>query len=175
VGSVTLKPVTAGNRTFWHWESTFSTSPGREREFGQMVAEGVYEAGFENLRRHLLQGGDRRLPVAAPGVLGMEAAGTVTDVGDGVTGFLPGDRVAYLGPLPGAYCCVRTVPAGWVVRLPAAVDDETAAALLLKGLTADMLLRNLAAWAPAPGCWCTRPPAAPVCSCARGRAGWVHA
>ena len=69
---------------------------------------------------------------AAPGVLGMEAAGTVTDVGDAVTGFLPGDRVAYLGPLPGAYCSVRCVPANWVLRLPAAVEDDTAAALLLQ-------------------------------------------
>jgi NADPH:quinone reductase-like Zn-dependent oxidoreductase len=73
----------------------------------------------------------------------MEAAGTVLDVGPGVNGLLPGDRVAYLGPVPGAYCSVRSVPASWCVRLPAAVDDDTAAALLLKGLTADMLLRDL--------------------------------
>jgi NADPH:quinone reductase-like Zn-dependent oxidoreductase len=78
-----------------------------------------------------------------PGVLGMEAAGTVLDVGAGVTGFMSGERVAYLGPQPGAYCSVRCVPAAWLVRLPPAVDDDTAAALLLKGLTADMLLRDL--------------------------------
>jgi uncharacterized protein YndB with AHSA1/START domain len=53
VATVTLKPVTDGNRTFWHWESTFSTPPGRERELRDMVAQGVYEAGFENLRQHL--------------------------------------------------------------------------------------------------------------------------
>ena len=45
--------------------------------------------------------------------------------------------------MPGAYCGVRNVPADWVVRLPAGVEDETAAALLLKGLTADFLLRDL--------------------------------
>jgi NADPH:quinone reductase-like Zn-dependent oxidoreductase len=73
----------------------------------------------------------------------MEAAGAVIDVGTGVTGLLPGDRVAYIGPLPGAYCSVRTVPAAWVLRLPAAIDDDVAAATLLKGLTADMLLRDL--------------------------------
>ena len=73
----------------------------------------------------------------------MEAAGTVIDVGAGVSGLLPGDRVAYLGPVPGAYCSVRTVPADWVVRLPAAVEDDAAAALLLKGITADFLLRDL--------------------------------
>ena len=78
-----------------------------------------------------------------PGVPGMEAAGTVVDVGAGVSGVLPGDRVAYLGPQPGAYCSVRTVPAAWVVRLPAAVEDDVAAATLLKGLTADYLLRDL--------------------------------
>jgi NADPH:quinone reductase-like Zn-dependent oxidoreductase len=79
-----------------------------------------------------------------PGVLGMEAAGTIVDVGTGVTGLLPGDRVAYLCPQPGAYRSVRTLPARHVVRLPADVDEETAAALLLKGVTADYLLRDLA-------------------------------
>jgi len=73
----------------------------------------------------------------------MEAAGSVIDVGEGVHGLLPGDRVAYLGPVPGAYCGVRNVPASWLVPLPAAIDDETAAAVLLKGLTADYLLRDL--------------------------------
>ena len=66
VATVTLKPVTDGNRTFWHWESTFATPPGRERELRDMVAQGVYEAGFENLRRHLRPGGDLRAPAAAP-------------------------------------------------------------------------------------------------------------
>jgi len=65
------------------------------------------------------------------------------DVGRGVNGLLPGDRVAYLGPLPGAYCSVRSVPADWIVRLPPTVEVDTAAALLLKGLTADVLLRDL--------------------------------
>jgi len=79
----------------------------------------------------------------APGVPGMEAAGGVLDVGPQVSGFLPGDRVAYLGPVPGAYCGVRSVPADWVVRLPPEIEDETAAALLLKGITADYLLHDL--------------------------------
>ena len=76
-------------------------------------------------------------PMLQPGGMpGMEAAGSVIDVGPGVTGVLPGDRVACIGPLPGAYCTVRTVPVDWVVRVPPAVEDEMAAALLLKGLTA---------------------------------------
>src|SRR5262252_90221 len=71
VATVTLKPVTDGERTFWHWESTFSTPPGRERELREMVARDVYEAGFENLRRHLGIGADRRagaatMPVGEP-------------------------------------------------------------------------------------------------------------
>ena len=211
VATVTLKPVTDGDRTFWHWESTFATPPGQERALTQMVAHDVYEAGFANLRRYLEQGGDLRdsggsrsampasLPLPArravvrryggpdvleaddgeapapaaaevrirqraigvnyfdvylrkgwvpallplPGVPGMEAVGTVVDVGPGVHGILPGDRVAYLGAVPGAYCSVRTVPADWVVRLPGEIGDELAAATLLKGITADVLLRDL--------------------------------
>src|SRR5215207_455772 len=60
VATITLKPVTEGNRTFWHWESSFATPLGRERELRDMVAQGVYEACFENLRRYLRQGGDLR-------------------------------------------------------------------------------------------------------------------
>jgi NADPH2:quinone reductase len=209
VATVTLKPVTDGDRTFWHWESTFATPPGRERELCEMVAQGVYEAGFENLRRHLDVGADLRTPGSAPlptalplatrrivvqhyggaeqlvaeetscpppapgevrihqraigvnfidvylrrgwiapmlaegGTPGMEAAGSVIDVGPGVGDLIPGDRVAYLGPVPGAYCGARCVPADWVLRLPPMVEDDVAAALLLKGLTADYLLHDL--------------------------------
>jgi NADPH:quinone reductase-like Zn-dependent oxidoreductase len=78
-----------------------------------------------------------------PGVPGLEAAGTVLDVGPGVTGLMAGDRVACMTPMPGAYRSVRTVSVDHVVRLPAAVDDEVAAATLLKGVTADYLLRDL--------------------------------
>jgi NADPH:quinone reductase-like Zn-dependent oxidoreductase len=98
----------------------------------------------------------------------MEAAGTVLDTGANVSGLLPGDRVAYLGPAPGAYCEVRSVPADWVVRLPAPVEDDVAAALLLKGITADYLLHDLGHVGPARGCWCTRPRAASACSSAHG-------
>ena len=172
VATVTLKRVTDGNRTFWHWESTFATPPGMERELRELVSQSVYEAGFANLRRHLQRGGDLRQPgstampsalavptrrvavhrygaadvlraevaeaaapregevriqqraigvnfldvylrrgwipelMPLPGVPGMEAAGTVIDVGANVNGLLAGDRVAYVGPMPGAYCSV---------------------------------------------------------------------
>ena len=213
VATITLKPVTDGQRTFWHWASSFATPPGMEAELRQMVANGVYEAGFINLKRHLQLGtharntarltaaksssqataipaqtikvreygqatelrsetshvappgpGEVRIRQTAigvnyldvylrkgwipelfplPGTPGMEAAGEVIDVGPDVTSLLPGDRVAYMGPLPGSYTSVRNVPVAWTVRLGAGVDDITAAASLLKGITADYLLRDL--------------------------------
>jgi NADPH:quinone reductase-like Zn-dependent oxidoreductase len=65
VATVTLKRVTDGERTFWHWQSTFETPPGREQELADMVGRGVYEAGFEGLRRHLREP-QRSRPAAAP-------------------------------------------------------------------------------------------------------------
>src|SRR5262245_48747996 len=53
VATVRLKPVTDGRRTFWHWQSTFATPPGRERELAESVGNGVYEAGFAALRDYL--------------------------------------------------------------------------------------------------------------------------
>lgn len=78
-----------------------------------------------------------------PAVPGMEAAGVVVDVGPGVTHLTPGDRVAYACPPVGAYAAARTIDAALVVKLPAAIDDETAAAVLLKGLTAEFLLHRV--------------------------------
>lgn len=83
-----------------------------------------------------------------PGVPGMEAAGVVLDVGPGVTHLSPGDRVAYACPPVGAYAAVRTMDAGLVLRLPDDIDDETAAAVLLKGLTAEFLLHQVHAVRP---------------------------
>jgi NADPH:quinone reductase len=53
VATVQLKRVTDGNRTFWHWESTFDVPKGREREFAELVGNGVYEGGFKGLRSYL--------------------------------------------------------------------------------------------------------------------------
>jgi NADPH:quinone reductase-like Zn-dependent oxidoreductase/uncharacterized protein YndB with AHSA1/START domain len=208
VATVSLKRVTDGDRTFWHWQSTFDTPPGRERELADMVGRGVYEAGFEGLRRYLREGATRSRPstttggttvgqmaaqavvlrefggsdrlsyqnltvsppgakevrvrqtaigvnfidiyirrgeyriVEPPAVLGMEAAGTVVDVGDDVHHLLPGDVVAYAYGLPGAYATLRTLPADQVVPVPRGVSDETAAAVLFKGLTAEYLLHR---------------------------------
>jgi NADPH:quinone reductase-like Zn-dependent oxidoreductase len=77
-----------------------------------------------------------------PGTPGMEAAGQVIDVGEGVVGILPGDRVAYACPPVGAYCDVRTMKADQLVVLPGDIDDDTAAAVMLKGMSAEYLLRR---------------------------------
>ncbi len=79
---------------------------------------------------------------ALPGSIGMEAAGIVEAVGDGVDWVAPGDRVAYACPPPGAYCEARVMPAGHLVRLPDAVSDDQAASLMLKGMTAEYLLHR---------------------------------
>jgi NADPH:quinone reductase-like Zn-dependent oxidoreductase len=84
------------------------------------------------------------VPLASPGQpLGVEAAGVVLDIGSEVTAFKPGDRVAYAMLPPGSYATHRNVPANQLVRVPAHVSDETAAAVLLKGLTAEYLLHRL--------------------------------
>jgi NADPH:quinone reductase len=78
---------------------------------------------------------------ALPFIPGMEGAGTVDALGSDVEGFHVGDRVAYLGVL-GGYAGVRNLPASRAVRLPAEVSDEVAAGMMLKGLTAQYLLRQ---------------------------------
>lgn len=78
-------------------------------------------------------------PAALPLVLGVEGAGVVTATGDGVATLKVGDRVVYNGA-PGGYASTRNAPADRLIRIPAWVDDETAAAIFLKGLTAWMLL-----------------------------------
>ncbi len=81
-------------------------------------------------------------PVPLPSALGSEAAGIVEAVGPGVSDLSPGDRVAYgFAPL-GAYAEERLIPADRLIKLPASVDDRTAAAMMLKGLTAQYLLRQ---------------------------------
>ena len=76
-----------------------------------------------------------------PSPLGLEAAGTITAIGDGVEGFSVGDRVAY-GPVLGAYATHRNAPAARVVKIPDGIDDQTAAAVLMKGTTVEYLLNR---------------------------------
>ena len=81
-------------------------------------------------------------PMSLPAGLGREAAGVVVAVGRKVKGFRKGDRVAYAHTQPGSYSELRNLPAARLVKLPKAISDEQGAALMLKGLTAQYLLRR---------------------------------
>jgi NADPH2:quinone reductase len=81
--------------------------------------------------------------VTPPGILGMEGAGIVESVGAGVTNVRPGDRVGYACAPPGSYTSVRTMRTDLLVRLPDFVNDEVAASLLLKGVSAGFLLHDV--------------------------------
>ncbi|HEX2333774.1 MAG TPA: SRPBCC family protein, partial [Burkholderiales bacterium] len=200
VATVQLKRVTDGDRTFWHWESTFDVPRGREREFDQLVGGGVYEAGFHALAEYLKNGegrssSSRLSPITSvepqgvvatgfggpevlqfrrlepprgevlirqtavgvnyidvyirkglyrmiepPAPIGMEAAGVVVESRS--SRFRPGDRVAYACTPPGAYVTMRALPADQLVLLPGYINDETAAAVMLKGMTAEYLLHR---------------------------------
>ncbi|MGD0721897.1 MAG: quinone oxidoreductase [Roseiarcus sp.] len=78
---------------------------------------------------------------ATPFTPGNEAAGEIVSLGKGVKGFGPGDRVVYVGPL-GSYAQERNAEAKYLVKLPKAISYETGAAMMLKGLTAQYLLRQ---------------------------------
>ncbi|MGW2650536.1 quinone oxidoreductase family protein [Streptomyces sp. NPDC001393] len=82
-------------------------------------------------------------PVRLPDGIGVEAAGVVEAVGEGVTDVAPGDRVTYTGSPLGAYSTERVMDASHLIRLPADISCETAAAMTMRGLTAAYLLRRI--------------------------------
>ncbi|MBA3507896.1 MAG: quinone oxidoreductase [Betaproteobacteria bacterium] len=84
--------------------------------------------------------GQYKLPL--PTGIGLEGAGVVEEVGGGVDWVQPGDRVAYSGGAPGSYSTERVMPAERLIKIPAGVSDETAATLMLKGLTVQYLFRQ---------------------------------
>ena len=94
-------------------------------------------------------------PLKFPVILGNEGAGIIAACGEGVEGFRPGDRIAYVGSggpfyeMTGSYAEERNLPVSCLVRLPDDIADETAAALLLKGLTAAMIVNRV--YRPRPG------------------------
>jgi NADPH2:quinone reductase len=81
-------------------------------------------------------------PLVLPHGIGMEGAGVVEAVGEGVTHLKTGDRAAYASMPPGSYCEVRVMPAKTVCKLPDGIAFDTAAAMMLKGLTAQYLLKK---------------------------------
>ncbi len=81
-------------------------------------------------------------PMDPPFGVGMEGAAVVEAIGDGVTGLSVGDRVAYAAPPPGSYAEARLFPADKLVKVPDSVSDESAAAMMLKGMTVEYLLNR---------------------------------
>ncbi|MCL2657514.1 MAG: quinone oxidoreductase [Betaproteobacteria bacterium] len=81
-------------------------------------------------------------PVPLPSGIGQEGAGVVEALGEGVSGFQVGDRVAYAGGPLGAYAELRNMPTDHLLKLPDQIDFETGAAMMLAGLTAQYLLRQ---------------------------------
>ncbi len=227
VATVSLKPVTMGNATYWRWQSRFNPPPEDAARLVRLVGDDIYRAGFEAIRALVAQpaqrtaapaplapaaptpstrqpvgeaiagraivvrrhGGpevlsleDVAVPPPGPGELriaqvaagvnfidvhgragssatlatlpaipGMEGAGRVLDVGEGVRGFAPGDRIAYAGGPPGAYASHRLLPAEVAVPLPDDIDEAVAAASLLRGMTAAAVLTRIVR--PADGDW----------------------
>lgn len=82
-------------------------------------------------------------PAPLPAGLGVEAAGIIEAVGPGVTDFAAGDRVAYTGSPLGAYSTARVMPTASLVKLPEAIAFETAAAMMMRGLTSSYLMRRI--------------------------------
>ncbi len=80
-------------------------------------------------------------PVPLPSGIGLEGAGVVEELGEGVKGLKVGDRIAYGVGALGAYAEMRNLPANRITRLPAEISDETAAGMMLKGMTVRYLLR----------------------------------
>src|SRR5262249_35336395 len=81
-------------------------------------------------------------PLQLPSGLGSEGAGVVEAVGPNVTAVKAGDRVAYAGGPPGSYSEVRVMPADRLVKIPDSIPDQTAAAMMLKGMTTQYLIRR---------------------------------
>ncbi len=81
-------------------------------------------------------------PMPLPSGLGSEAAGVIEEVGPGVSGLKPGDRVAYAGGPLGAYSEARVMPADRLVAVPEGISDQQGAAMMLKGMTAWYLVRR---------------------------------
>ena len=125
-----------GDASVLRWESVELPAPGPGEAQVRHTAVGLNFIDVYH-RTGLYPVGD------LPSGLGMEAAGVVESVGDGVTEVAVGDRVAYAnGPL-GAYSERRNLPAARVVKLPDTIEDRQAAAMMLQGMTAEYLLRRL--------------------------------
>jgi NADPH2:quinone reductase len=125
---------TPGGPENLEWSAVETAAPARGEVLIQQRAVGV------NFIDTYYRKGAYPWPIT-PLIPGGEAAGIVEQVGDGVTDFKSGDRVAYILPI-GAYRTRRVVPAERLVKLPEGIDFEVAASMMLKGLTAQFLLNS---------------------------------
>ncbi|MBL8645731.1 MAG: quinone oxidoreductase [Sphingosinicella sp.] len=83
-------------------------------------------------------------PVGLPAAPGIEAAGVVEAIGEGASGFAPGDRIGYFTGRPGAYATHRNIPATQALKLPDSLSDEDAAGVMLKAATTEYLVERCA-------------------------------
>jgi len=137
IGSGAIVVSTFGGPEVLQWRQCSAPPPGPGEVRIRHAAIGVNFIDVYCRTGHF----DMLTPSRIPG---MEAAGQIVDVGSGVTGLLPGDRVAYACSPPGAYCEVRTMAAGLIVKLPDEIDDTAAASVMLKGMSAEFLIHRVA-------------------------------
>jgi NADPH:quinone reductase len=130
---------TAGGPENFSWEDWDPGAPGA----GEVRVRQTF-AGLNYVDTYLRSG---QYPTELPAVLGREGVGVVETLGDGVTGLKVGDRVAYSSHL-GSYAEANVVPADRLVPLPDDIADEAAAAMMLKGMTAQYLVRQTKALGP---------------------------
>ncbi len=116
------------------WEQVDVPSPGK----GEAVVK-VEAVGFNFVDIYFRTG---FYPMPLPGGIGNEGAGVIEALGKGVKGFKVGDRVAWGTAPPGSYAERRLIPASVLVPLPKSIDARAAAAMMLKGMTAEYLLRR---------------------------------
>jgi NADPH:quinone reductase len=136
-----IKMYTTGGPEVLSWESHDPGLPGPGE------ARVIHEAIGLNFIDVYHRTGLYPLPTL-PAIPGLEGAGTIDRVGEGVTEFKKGDRVAYAGNPPGAYAEVRCIPAHRLVKLPDAISTHDAAGMMLQGMTARYLLKGCFAVGP---------------------------
>jgi NADPH2:quinone reductase len=129
-----IRIESTGGPDVMKWEEVAVGDPGRGEARVRHTAVGV------NYIDTYYRSGLYKLPL--PSGMGSEAAGVVEAVGADVDWVKPGDRVAYSGGPLGAYSTARVMPADRLVKIPAGIDDRTAATLMLKGLTVQYLFRQ---------------------------------
>ena len=125
-----------GDASVMQWEETKVADPATGEVFLRHTAIGL------NFIDIYFRAGTYPSP-QLPFTPGLEAAGVIESIGENVSGFEVGDRVAYASPPLGSYAESRLMPAGRLVKLPDDIEDRVAAAMMLKGMTAHYLLRRI--------------------------------